>query len=126
MKHSALERLANSFGLFASLSTLLCCALPALFVALGAGAVVVSLVSAVPQLVWLSKHKVGLFLFTGLLLAAASLYRYLNRHAPCPADPALAAVCTRRRKLDALLHRFSVVVFLIGCFFAFIAPHLMG
>jgi hypothetical protein len=40
-----------------SLSTLLCCALPALLLALGAGAVVASAVAAVPQLVWRSEHK---------------------------------------------------------------------
>ena len=42
--------------LFGSFSTLLCCALPALLVSLGAGAVTIGLVSAVPQLIWLLCH----------------------------------------------------------------------
>ena len=37
-------------------STLLCCALPALLVALGAGAVLATAVSVFPQLVWVSEH----------------------------------------------------------------------
>ena len=48
---------ASVASLFASSSTLICCALPALLVALGAGAALSSLVSAVPQLVVLSEHK---------------------------------------------------------------------
>ena len=48
---------SSAVSLFASSSTLVCCALPALLVAVGAGAALSSLVSAVPQLVWLSEHK---------------------------------------------------------------------
>ena len=43
-----------AFGsLLASSATLVCCVLPAVLVSLGAGAVLVGLVSAFPQLVWL-------------------------------------------------------------------------
>ena len=42
--------------LFASTSTLLCCALPILLVSLGLGAVVVSMASSLPFLVTLSQH----------------------------------------------------------------------
>jgi hypothetical protein len=47
-----------AFGslLFAS-GTLVCCVLPAVMVALGAGAALAGLVTSVPQLVWLSAHK---------------------------------------------------------------------
>jgi type III secretory pathway component EscV len=37
-----------------SFGTLLCCAVPALLVSVGAGAVMASVVSAIPQLVWIS------------------------------------------------------------------------
>jgi hypothetical protein len=47
----------SALSLFTSFSTLICCALPALLVALGAGAVLSTLVSHVPQLVWVSEHK---------------------------------------------------------------------
>ena len=48
-------------SIFTSSGTLLCCALPAALVAVGAGATLASLVGAVPQLVWLSEHKGPLF-----------------------------------------------------------------
>jgi len=57
---------ASLASLFASSGTLVCCALPALLVALGAGAVLSSLVSVFPQLVWLSEHKEGLFIVAGV------------------------------------------------------------
>jgi len=49
--------------LFSSGGTLICCALPALLVSLGAGAVMASVVSSVPQIVWFSEHKLGVFIF---------------------------------------------------------------
>jgi len=45
-------------SLFTSTGTLLCCALPALLVALGSGAALSSLVAVVPGLVWVSEYKV--------------------------------------------------------------------
>lgn len=44
-------------ALFTSVGTLLCCALPATLVALGAGAAVSAAVGAMPWLVPLSHHK---------------------------------------------------------------------
>ena len=46
-------------SLFATSSTLVCCAIPAVLVALGAGAALSSLVAVFPQVVWLSEHKEG-------------------------------------------------------------------
>ena len=44
-----------AFGtLLASSATLVCCVLPAALVSIGAGAAMVELISAFPQLVWLS------------------------------------------------------------------------
>ena len=44
-------------SLFTSVSTLLCCALPSLLVALGMGAVVAGLASDLPWLITMSKYK---------------------------------------------------------------------
>jgi hypothetical protein len=67
------SRLVNIVSLFTSTSTLICCALPALLVAVGAGAALSSLVSAVPQLVWISEHKTPVFAFAGAMLLLAGL-----------------------------------------------------
>nr|WP_315430413.1 hypothetical protein [uncultured Albidiferax sp.] len=109
-------------SLLASSSTLVCCALPALLVALGAGAVLSSLVSTVPQLVWLSEHKEGLFVFAGLMLAAGGALQWRNRTAPCPVDPALRKACLRTRKLSIRMYGLSLAVYLLGGWFAYVLP----
>ncbi|TAG27133.1 MAG: hypothetical protein EAZ37_06385 [Burkholderiales bacterium] len=117
--------LTSVLSLFASSSTLICCALPALLVALGAGAALSGLVGAFPQIVWLSEHKVGLFIFAGFMLAASGLLQWINRNAPCPIDPALRDACLRTRKVSLRVYWVSVAIYLIGGFFAFVLP-LMG
>ena len=47
----------NYFSLFTSLSTLMCCALPSLLVLFGLGTSVASMLSFMPWLVTLSRHK---------------------------------------------------------------------
>lgn len=111
-------------SLFASSSTLVCCALPALLVALGAGAALSSLVSVFPQVVWLSEHKLGLFLFAAVAMAGSGLLQWQNRTAPCPTDPALRQACLKTRKTSWRLYMFSLVVYLVGGWFAFVQPWL--
>src|SRR5665213_2087816 len=121
---AARHHILPTLALFASFSTLLCCALPALFVALGAGAALIGLVNAVPQLVWLSAHKIGLFVFAGCMLTFSGITRYLNRNAPCPADPLKAKACKRLKRFSAGLFIFSLAIYATGFYFAFIAQHV--
>jgi len=116
--------LLPGLSLLTSMGTLVCCALPALLVTLGAGAALAGLVSAVPQLVWLSAHKQAVFGLAGALLGIAGFWQWKNRHAPCPADPAQAAACTRLRKASWWIWGFAVMVYTIGFFFAFIAVRI--
>ena len=103
-----------------SFTTLLCCALPALLVSLGAGAVLASLVTAVPQLVWISEHKTPLFAFAGVMLLLSGIYSYRQRNAPCPTDPSQAKSCLRLRRISARIFYLSLLVYAIGFFFAFL------
>ena len=107
--------------ILSSFSTLVCCALPAALVTIGAGAALASVVTAVPQLVWLSEHKIPLFAFAGLMLVLSGVSAYRNRNAPCPADPAQAKSCMRLRRWSARIFYFSAVLYVIGFFFAFLA-----
>lgn len=116
--------LTSVLSLFASSSTLICCALPALLVALGAGAALSGLVGAFPQIVWLSEHKVGLFTFAGLMLAASGGLQWFDRNAPCPIDPALRDACLRTRKMSLRVYWVSVGIYFVGGFFAFVLPWL--
>jgi hypothetical protein len=121
--HSTLSWLS----VFTSGSTLVCCALPALMVAIGAGAALSGLVSAVPQLVWLSEHKVAVFGGAGVMLAAAGVLQWRVRQAlACPADPALAANCETTRDISLIVWWISVAILAVGAFFAFAAPLLLG
>jgi hypothetical protein len=109
-------------SLFTSGGTLICCALPALLVGLGAGAVMVSLVSSVPQIVWFSEHKLGVFIFAGMMLSISGFLQLKARFLPCPSDKALAQLCNKTRVNSLRVYYFSVMIFLVGGFMAFIAP----
>lgn len=111
-------------SIFTSSSTLICCALPALLVTLGAGATLAGLVSAVPQLIWLSLHKGLVFGLAGLMLAAAGALQYRARFAPCPADPRLAAACARTRRISLGMYGLSLAIYAVGVVFAFLLPLL--
>ena len=65
-----MRKLLSVFALFGSLGTLVCCALPALFVTLGFGATFASLIGTFPQLTWLSAHKGWVFGGAAFCLAA--------------------------------------------------------
>jgi hypothetical protein len=110
----------QTLTIFSSLGTLLCCALPALLVSVGAGAVVASVASAVPQLVWLSEQKKTLFIFAGFMLLLSGISSYRSRNGPCPADPVLAKSCRRTRHLSLGLLTASLAIYAIGFLFAFV------
>jgi hypothetical protein len=115
----------STLALFGSLSTLICCALPAVFVLLGAGATLGSLVSAFPQLIWLSEHKVGLFIFAGIMLTFSGVMRWRSRNDPCPVDSDQAKACGRLRRISLYVFVFSLCMYVIGFFFAFIAARVL-
>ena len=111
-------------GLFTSLGTLVCCALPALFVTLGMGAALVGLVSAAPWMVTLSEHKAPVFGVAGVVLTTALFLQWRGRGAPCPSDPAKARACARLRKFSLVVSGVAVTLYLVGFFFAFVAVHV--
>lgn len=116
---------APTLSLFASTSTLLCCALPALLVTIGAGAVMAGISSNIPGYIWLTEHKVQLFILSGSLLALAIFFRWRSRNAPCPVDPASAKACTRLRRVSGIILWASIIIYVVGGFFAFFAADLL-
>jgi hypothetical protein len=118
------ETLAPTLALFTSFGTLICCALPALFVALGLGAAVAGLVSAVPQLVWLSEHKAWVFAGSALMIAGAAAMHRAARNAPCPANPLKARACARLRTFSAAILWVAASAWAVGAFMAFLATPL--
>lgn len=111
--------------LFSSAGTLLCCALPAALVTLGAGGVFASLLSNVPALVVVSHYKTELFIFSGLMLALGAYLQLRARNLPCPLDPELASTCMRTRKISFVTYCVSLSIYAVGLFFAYLAPKLI-
>ena len=110
--------------LFASSSTLICCAIPALLVSLGAGAALASLVAVFPQIVWISENKEIIFLISTLLMVIGGILQWRNRYAPCPIDPKLRQACLRTHKVSLAIYLISLVLLIIGGWFAFVQPLL--
>lgn len=120
------ETAAPTVALVTSLSTLVCCTLPAVLITLGMGAALSSLTSNVPQLIWLSEHKPLVFGGSLILLSLAWCVRYLTRNMPCPADPVLAKSCATLRKLGGWVLYLGFAVWIIGAFSAFVLPKLLA
>ena len=118
------QTIAPTLSLFTSVGTLLCCALPALLVTLGMGAALAGFVSAVPWITAISDYKEYVFAGAGIMLALASFLQWRGRNAPCPADPAKAKACSRLRKVSWFILGFSILIYAIGFFFAFLAADI--
>jgi len=119
------QTLLPMLSLFTSLGTLMCCALPALLVTIGMGATMAGLVSAAPWITVLSDYKPIVFAVSGMMLALAAFMQWRARNAPCPIDPAKARACASLRKFSWGVIIFSVVIYLVGFFFAFLAKYFI-
>jgi len=119
------NKLANYLTLFTSSGTIVCCAIPALLVSIGAGAALSSLITVFPQLVILSVYKIPIFIGAFMMLIISGILQYRSRNLPCPADKNLANACTRTRKISLIIYFASVGIFIIGLLFAFIIPFFM-
>lgn len=107
-------------ALFTTTGTLVCCAIPILLVSLGMGATVAAMVSNIPFLLTLSQHKGLVFGLSGfmLLLAAFMMYR---KGRSCPVDTELGQLCHKTQRWNRRIYWFSVALWLIGFFAAFLA-----
>jgi len=112
----------NYFSLFTSFGTLLCCALPSLLVLFGLGASVASMLSFMPWLVTLSRHKRWTFAASGVLIALSFVNMYyispLIRTKQCTADDPSA--CDEASKLSRILLWVSAMIYAAGVFVAYV------
>jgi len=125
MKISLTQSVGASAGaLLTSSATLVCCVLPALLVSLGAGATLAGIVSAFPQLIWLSEHKATVFGIAGTMLLGSGVLLWNARRLPCPVDPLAARTCVRLRRISYGLFVFALLAYATGVAFAFVIPKL--
>jgi hypothetical protein len=106
--------------LFASSTTLVCCALPILLVSIGLGAVSASLFASLPFLVTMAQYKAWMFAGSGgvLVLAAWLLFRPGRA---CPADPDLAEQCEKAHRWNKRFYWVSVGIWVAGFGAAYLA-----
>lgn len=116
-------------SLFTSLGTLLCCALPSLFVLFGLGATVATVLSDVPWLVTLSQHKHWVFIVAALLIAGDFVYVYVvapqlqMRNGACePNDP---TACQAASRFSRIVLWCSAGLYLVGFFTAYLLGPLL-
>lgn len=112
-------------ALLASSGTLVCCVLPAVMVALGAGAALAGLITAVPQLVWLSEHKAAVFGVAFAMLALSGGLLWRARALPCPADQRLARACGRLRQASWWFWGIALGCTVSSALFAFVLPKVL-
>lgn len=120
-----MKRFLDFLTLFSSTSTLFCCALPALLVAIGAGSVMASIASNVPGFIWISQNKIPVFIFAGIMLMIGGLLQIRSSKQVCPVDPVKGAACRTGTKWSFWIYMISLCLYLIGGFFAFIAVHFI-
>ena len=119
-----MRKWTSVFALLGSSATIFCCFLPAVFVAVGAGAAFATVLGAFPQLVWLSENKALVFGAAALGLVLAMIVERRSRNAACPIDPALAAGCRTAKRGSNVLLVVATAMYGIGFFFAFVLPRL--
>ena len=119
------NRVINFLTLFLTSSTLLCCALPALLVLIGAGASLASLVSAIPLLPLLSQYKLYITLAALISIIVAGYLNYRTSCLPCPADPDLRKVCMQARDRSRHIYFLSVAIFLFATTFTYLVPRFI-
>jgi hypothetical protein len=120
------KRLVSFLSLFTSVGTLVCCALPALFVVLGFGAAFAGIVGNVPQLIWISEHKTLVFGTGAVLLTLGGALQWRAKQMECPIDPQLGEACRTTRDWSVWVYLASVAIYLLGAGFAFLPELLAG
>jgi hypothetical protein len=119
------DKSANFLSLFASSSTLICCALPSLFIAIGAGASFASLITVFPFLIVLSQYKLSITIFASVTIIFAGYVNYKTYYMPCPTDPELGKLCMQTRKQSRYVYYISVVLFIFATVFTYLVPKLI-
>lgn len=117
-----MRRLASVAALLGSLTTIVCCFLPALFVTLGAGAAFAGLIGTFPQLIWLSEYKGLVFGSGGALILVAGFFQWRSKSVACPVDPKLAEGCRTARNWSKVVWLVAVCIYGVGFFSAFVLP----
>lgn len=117
------SKLISYLSLFTSFGTLICCAIPSSLVLLGLGASLSSFLGTFPQLIWLSENKGIVFGVSFFMLALSFAGQKYAQNLSCPIDK--KEDCESTRKWSKPLLYVTLVINLIGAFYAFLLPRLL-
>ena len=120
--------LVSVLSLFTSVSTLLCCALPALLVVLGLGAVVAGFISDFPFLITLSQNKEWVFAFAFLIMGINFYMLYFRKkeELSCEYIPRKKeTACETASRWSKVILWISFVLLLIGFFVSYLLLPIM-
>jgi high-affinity Fe2+/Pb2+ permease len=120
MNPEARTGIVSWLALFLSTGTLLCCALPIVFVSFGFGAAVAALSSNFSFLTTLALHKTWVFAASGGLLGLSG-WLVSRPDRVCPPDTAVAEQCENMVRRNQRIFRVSLATWAVGFFFAYLA-----
>jgi hypothetical protein len=110
-------------SLFTSFGTLICCAIPSTLVLLGMGASLATFLGEFPQLIWLSENKEIVFGLSFFMLILGFVAQKWSAQMSCPIDQKENCEATKNWSKPVLY--FSLIINIIGAFYAFILPKIL-
>ena len=120
MKNNQKETIASWGSLLVSSTTLVCCTLPLVLIALGFGTVLSALMGHLPWLARVSRYQFWIFIFSAGLLFSAYLFIY-NPNKTCPTDPVLRAKCDKLTRINKIIFWIAAALWSVGFFSAYLA-----
>lgn len=118
------EKLIAFLSLFTSTGTLLCCALPAALAAAAGGAAVGTLITALPWLVPLSRHKAWLFVIAGAVIAANGALAF-RPHGKLACAVTGGKGCETAGDLSRAMFWIAAGIYGTGFFFAYLLAPIL-
>lgn len=99
-------------SLFTSMSTMLCCGIPIIMIALGFGAALASATTTLPWLNYVGEYENWILVISALyLILVYFVIRNLNY---CPTDPKQAEFCRKSKKFNWIVFWIAVAIWIIG------------
>lgn len=118
IERPVVSRLAGFATLFTSMSTLLCCALPATVAMLAGGSAVIAMTSAFPWLIPLSRQKDWIFLVAGIMLLFNGILLFRPKGAVACAISG-GSGCEAAGRFTIVVFYFSTALVAIGAFISY-------
>jgi hypothetical protein len=113
-------KLFSELTAIASISTLICCALPAFLVFMGAGSLLSVFISFFPQFPMISQYKIEIFTISLIIILFAGVGQMYAKTLSCPTDKDQSLSCSKIRKRSFQLFIASIILYITGFYFAFL------